>query len=184
MKKFFAIILIIGILFSLCACTRTVYVTETVAMAETETEANKSLSVPTTTESPATEPVETDPTVVGEIVSNVEFETQLDEDGKPILLIMFDWTNTTDEATAALWDVNIDVFENGIEADSAYLPWNHAYNDMEDDSCTEVKPGYSLRVCDCYELTGNPADVEVEIWRYNSNFNKVVLYTTTLSVNK
>lgn len=91
----------------------------------------------------------------------VKHELSTDYEGKPVILIYFDFTNNDDEATTAQFVFDNTVFQNGIQCEFAVLTdSNEAYQNLS----KEIQKGTTLQVAYPYVLqdTENPVTLEVE----------------------
>lgn len=82
-----------------------------------------------------------------------------DYEGKPALIVNFDFTNNSEEAQSFIVAVNTIAFQDGVQLDSAFM--------MSDDydidaQMKKIQPGVTLPVQLAYSLTSeNPVTVEV-----------------------
>jgi hypothetical protein len=108
---------------------------------------------------------------VGEYeISILGFDLTSDYEGKPSVLITYKWTNNSSEAESFMFTFKDQVFQNGIECETAIISGNDNYD--SEPLMTDVKPGYSLTVKCAYVLqdTENPIEVEVsELFNFESN---------------
>lgn len=73
-----------------------------------------------------------------------------DYDGKDVLVIEYEWTNTTDKAVSFMTQFRDKVFQNGIECDSSVVGCNdidsqQQMNDIQPGTTYNVKVGYHLQ---------------------------------------
>lgn len=83
-----------------------------------------------------------------------------DGDGEKLLVLDMTFTNNSDE-TASPYQAGIDLFQNGIQLSSGYLPYNHPENDdtLSSNSHTDIQSGKSISYRQVYTLQD---DSEVE----------------------
>lgn len=90
----------------------------------------------------------------------VSHEIVQDYEGKPTILIHFNFTNNSDKSTSAQLLFHPKVFQNGVECEFGILmDAPEAYQNLS----KEIQPGTTLEVAFPYVLTDttNPVDVEV-----------------------
>lgn len=91
-----------------------------------------------------------------------------DGDGEKLLVLDMTFTNNSDEAASA-YQADIDLFQNGIQLSSGYLPYNHPENDdtLSSNSHTDIQPGKSISYRQVYTLQD---DSEVEFTAKENNY--------------
>lgn len=100
-----------------------------------------------------------------------------DGEGAALLVIDYIFTNNSDEPASFLMSVDTAVFQDGIELDRGYLPYNHPMcNEIETDSASEIKSGASIPVRSIYKLRSD-SNVEIQIVDETSFDNSVILDT-------
>lgn len=87
-----------------------------------------------------------------------------DFEGKPALILIFDYCNLSEDGKFAASDIYVQVFQNGIERDHATLDFDGEWGEGQKNYNTEIKDGAKLTVCIGYllENTVSPVDVEAE----------------------
>lgn len=70
--------------------------------------------------------------------------------GSPCLLVYYDYTNNSSDASSAMVDVNLQAYQNGT-ALSAAIPENN--EDAIDLYMAEIDPGKTVNVCQAFSLT-------------------------------
>lgn len=83
-----------------------------------------------------------------------------DGDGATLLVLDMTFTNNSDE-TASPYQAGIDLYQNGIQLSSGYLPYNHPEkdDDLSSNSHTDIQSGKSISYRQVYTLLD---DSEVE----------------------
>lgn len=177
MKKIFAFILALCMVFSLVACggDETTTVTET-------------MTTPPTTE--YVEVVETTlpPETTNEFVPSPEapvldfditgFDLIEDYEGNPALIVFFIWTNGGEET--AMFDVeySVSAFQDGISLDHATLDWEHEYEEVNSNLMTEIRPGATIEVAHVFKLRSETPIVEIEVDEWISFDNDPLMLLT------
>ncbi len=85
-----------------------------------------------------------------------------DFEGKPALVLIFDYCNLSDESNFAASDFYIQVFQNGIERDQATLDFDGEWGEAQKNYTTEIKDGAKLTVCVGYLLNDVTSPVDIE----------------------
>ena len=158
MKKIFAFILALCMVFSLVACATgndTPTVTETLTATE-----------PTVIE-------ETFPDEDAEFIPSPEapildfnvtgFDLVEDYDGNPALVVYLIWTNTTDETRMFTATYGVNAFQDGIGLDPAILVLDDETVITYTDTMTEIRPGATVEVMVAFALRSDSSIIEVEI---------------------
>lgn len=70
--------------------------------------------------------------------------------GAPCLLVYYDYTNNSGEASSAMVDVNLQAFQNGQALEAAIPETN---DDAIDHFMAEIQPGETVSVCQAFSLT-------------------------------
>lgn len=94
---------------------------------------------------------------LGDYVCNVkESVITTDYEGNPALVVTYEFTNNSSEATS--FDMSIDdtAFQNGVGLEMTFL------EDLEYED-TEIKPGVTIDVKKAYALNDTENDVEIEV---------------------
>lgn len=116
-------------------------------------------------------------------VSESEFDVSIDNvtvtddgDGNNIVVIDYTFTNNSDEAISFSSAVQEELFQDGVELQSGYLPYNHPMYDEDSYSAssTEIKSGASIKVRRVYELTSD-SNVEIKLTDWQSFDQAVIL---------
>lgn len=89
------------------------------------------------------------------------FTLSKDYQGKPAVVITYNWTNNGDKAESAAVALHCHVFQNKVECDTAVVMDDKAYN--AENIMKDIQPGASLDVQQAYVLqdSANPIDVEI-----------------------
>ena len=93
-------------------------------------------------------------------IEYISHEIIQDYEGKPTILIHFNFTNNSDKSTSAQLLFHPKVFQNGVECEFGILmDAPEAYQNLS----KEIQPGTTLEVGFPYVLsdTENPVDIEV-----------------------
>lgn len=87
-----------------------------------------------------------------------------DYEGKLALILVFDYCNKSENASAAAYDFYIQVFQKGIERDFATLSFDGEWSEERGNYSKEVKDGATLTICTGFLLEDavSPVDVEVQ----------------------
>lgn len=132
----------------------------TTSVAETE----KTTEKETTTEETTEKVTETEKKINLEVedgkIEYISHEIIQDYEGKPTILIHFNFTNNSDKSTSAQLLFHPKVFQNGVECEFGILmDAPEAYQNLS----KEIQPGTTLEVGFPYVLsdTENPVDIEV-----------------------
>ena len=180
MKKIFAFILALCMVFSLVACA-TGNDTPTVTETLTATEPTVIEEVVMTTE-------ETFPDEDAEFVPSPEapildfdvtgFDLVEDYEGNPALIVFFIWTNNGEET--AMFDVEymVKAFQDGISLNHATLSWEHEYEEVNSNLMTEIRPGATIEVAHVFSLRSDSTVVEIEVDEWISFDDKPLMLLT------
>ena len=76
--------------------------------------------------------------------------------GEKVVVVTFTFTNNSDDAQAFLYATSVDVYQNGVELDLAFL------TDIESNGSNKIKPGASITTEQAY-LLNDMSDIEVEV---------------------
>ena len=110
-------------------------------------------------------------------VTYVKHEVAKDYDGNPCLYFYYTYTNNGEEASSASTDTLIQVFQNGIECETAFVVDN--VPESYENSMKDIQPGYSIEVCEAYSLT-DMSDVTIEVTDWVSFSDKKDVQVITL----
>lgn len=107
------------------------------------------------------------------------YDAFLEEDyvGSPIIVISYDWTNTTDGNAAALWHIAPAAFQNGIGLEELLFYSNGIYE--SEMTSREIRPGATISLVAVFYLNDDYSDVEFEVnpWPNMAN-HPPIAYTT------
>ena len=177
MKKIFAFILALCMVFSLVACggDETITVTETMTAPPT-TEyvevVETTLPLETTNEFiPSPEAPILDFDITG-------FDIVADYEGNPALVIYLIWTNTTEETTMFATTYGVSAFQDGIGLDPAILILDDDIAKQYDHAMTEIRPGATIEVMTSFALRSDNPIVEVEVAPWISFDGKPLMLLT------
>jgi hypothetical protein len=116
----------------------------------------------TATEEPATEAPATEeaPAI---IIGDCEYGK--DYEGKPTIIVNYEWTNTTDETTSLVLSYSIKAYQNGVELKTSLFAddWQSDKEDDSSDWLADVKPGATIKTSEAYLISDKSAPVEIEV---------------------
>ena len=94
-------------------------------------------------------------------------DVQVADDGQggSLLLLTITFTNRTDDPASYLTAVDPQLYQNGVELKSGYLPYGHPSKneDLEENRSINVKYGASVQLMDVYELYDATSPVELKL---------------------
>ena len=99
-----------------------------------------------------------------------------DYEGKPVVIVKYQFTNNSDNASAFCWTLEANVFQNGIGLNESYVVDDSA-NYSSDNQIKEIKKGATLAVEVAYELNDATTPIDVEVSEYISFSDKTVSKT-------
>ncbi len=85
-----------------------------------------------------------------------------DYEGKPIVIVKFQFTNNSDDNACFAWSLDHNAFQNGVGLNECYVVDDSA-NYSSDNQTKEIKKGASISVEVAYKLNDSTTDVEVEV---------------------
>lgn len=91
-------------------------------------------------------------------ITYVKHELSEDYEGNPCLLVYYTYTNNGEENSSAAVNAYLQVFQNGIQCETAFLMDSP---DSYDNYMKEIQPGYSIEVCQAFCLE-DTSDVTLE----------------------
>lgn len=97
-----------------------------------------------------------------------------DYSGDPAVVIAFTFTNNSDDKANFMFATNVDVFQNGVELDTAIV------SGTESNSLNDIKPGASIQTEQAFSLN-DMSDIEVEVSELLS-FSDDLLATKTFTL--
>lgn len=171
MKKALIVLLALVMMFSVCACS-----SEPAA-------GNKDSDEPAKVDDSTPAQVEdtTDPVVDGEgdlgdyHIKIVSAAKAKDYEGADVLVVTYEWTNNSDDATMFSTAFTAKAYQNGIECTAAYV----VDGVDAEKSMTNIQPGATLEVQEAYKLN-DASDVSVEVTEWISFSDAKVTKTFTL----
>lgn len=105
--------------------------------------------------------------------------TAKDYEGKDVIIVSYDFTNNSDEATSAALALYVKAFQNGIELENGIVIDDiDGYN--SDNYMKDIKPGVTLNVQEAFVLS-DTSSVEFEASEFISFSDDVVSFTYSLS---
>ena len=174
MKKIFAFILALCMVFSLVACggDETITVTETMTAPPTTEYVETTLPPETTTEFvPSPEAPVLDFDVTG-------FDLIEDYEGNPALIVFFVWTNGSDETISFDSEYMVSAFQDGISLDHTSVAYESPYEEVNDAIYTQVRPGATLEVAEVFKLRSDSTIVEIEVDEWISFDDDILMLLT------
>ena len=176
MYKKSIIAIILALLLALPACS----VTDDAEETETEPSEQGTAEQEEEQAEPEEEPSEEGPTGEGAVEEAPEEETPAnaadlgdsyveiksarlttDYEGNQVIIITYDWTNTSDDTTSAMVSVSSSVFQDGISLETAYMIEDESYDDRSA-YMAEVRPDTTIEIQEAFVLRSESI-VEVEI---------------------
>ncbi len=136
---------------------------ETTAEAEITKETDATKTEKTTASSAADSNAPIDIEIDGLRLTYSRHEMTTDYEGKPVLVVIFTFTNNSDEASSAMFSFNVTGFQDGIELDESYfLNTDDPLNDIvSGNNLKEIKKGASIEVGYAF-LTTSQSEIEIE----------------------
>lgn len=101
--------------------------------------------------------------VDGRIFKFKEYALGVDSDGEPAVILTFDYTNNSEESNYAFTDFSINIFQDGISRDSAYLDFKNEWAKELSNFTTAIRDGASLTVCHAFSLDNISSSIDVEV---------------------
>lgn len=95
-----------------------------------------------------------------------------DDDGAPVIIVRYAWTNNSDETKSAFRVLHKAGFQNGIQIDFVASD-NYDY----ESDFKQIRPGATLELEYAFKLTSETAPVEVEITEFFGHDGAVVKAT-------
>lgn len=84
-----------------------------------------------------------------------------DYEKKPAIVVTYEFTNNSDDATNFLVALSSQAYQDGIELETAIIMDSKVYNSAN--SMKDIKPGKKIKVQQAYLLDNNKSDVEIEV---------------------
>lgn len=184
MKKIFAFILALCMVFSLVACATgndTPTVTETLTATEpTVIEEVEIVETEGTEETFPNEDAEFVPSPEAPILDFdvTGFDIIEDYEGNPCLIVYFIWTNTTDETTNFWLTYNTKAFQDGIELTGITFIDDTENAELMSNDGVDLRPGATIELAQTFVLRSDSPIVEVEVWNNFSFDNKPLMLLT------
>lgn len=133
---------------------------------ETESAPDKATTTTASEKSTISTEEPTTGTTQGEVTENlgkqeieiISCELSQDIQKKDVAIITYRWKNNSDEALDFMLTFNIDVFQSGIECESAYFVDGVELSDIT----KKIKPGNEIEVKQAY-LLNDKSKIEIEI---------------------
>ena len=109
------------------------------------------------------------------------YEISEDYEGNPALLLFFDYTNNSSNASSASSDFYIQVFQDGISQNIAFLPYQSEFSTEYNNSMTDIRDGASLSTCSCFSIQNTTSPVDIEIKEFVNFSDELQSFTIDLS---
>lgn len=161
MKRFLILALTCMMVASMAACSSSETASaEPSAPAQTAEQQEKAPSETAEAPAQAEAPAATDSGDLGSYHVAIKDAAQAtDYEGNPVLIVNFDFTNNSEEATSFMLATNVDAFQDGVELEMAIMMDDNYDGDAQ---LKDIKPGTTLPVQVAYSLTSQtPVTVEV-----------------------
>lgn len=156
-KALFALVLSLIVL-SLSGCG------ETPDAQKAETPSNQPAQAEKAPETPADSeaPVETDNGDLGLYhIAIKEAAFGKDYEGNPMIVVDYDFTNNSESDAAALFSINMQAFQNGIELETAITMDDSVYNAAT--AQKQIKSGVTLEKCQSAFVLSDTSPVTIEV---------------------
>lgn len=99
-----------------------------------------------------------------------------DYEGKPVIIITYDFTNNSDDEAAWYVSVTDRVYQDGVECETAYFVDDSA-NYSSDNQSKSIRKGVTLEVEAAFVLNNTESPVEVEVTEWISLSDKKITKT-------
>lgn len=173
MRKMLFGVLLLMLVFSLCACGAA----EPAAEEATEPAAEEQAAEPAqdnTTEATAD---------AAYVVELLDAQKLTNYEGKEVFTVFYNFTNNSEETTSAMVALYIKAFQDGIQLETSYLSEGDLPEDKAgtyDNDWKDIRPGTTLECYAAFELD-SASDVEVEVTEFAS-FDDEILTSKVYSV--
>jgi hypothetical protein len=94
-------------------------------------------------------------------VSILSYTLAEDYEGNPAAVITYEWTNNSDKTMNFMFAFQYQLFQNGIECQSAILTDTEGYD--ADTQLTDIRPGATLTVQSAFALKDKTNPIEIEV---------------------
>ncbi|MBQ9902443.1 MAG: DUF5067 domain-containing protein [Clostridia bacterium] len=94
-------------------------------------------------------------------VKILSYKLAKDYEKKPAIVVTFEFTNNSDDATSFIVALNSQAYQDGIELETAIIMDSKVYNSSN--SMKDIKPGKTIKVQTAYVLDNKKSDVEIEV---------------------
>lgn len=95
-------------------------------------------------------------------IEYISHKLDYDSENNPVLLVTYNFTNTSDDNMSWAWDVRDKVFQNGVEC-GGYAYHEEANTQMQ---LNEIRPGTTVEIIECYPLYDNTNNVTLEFYEF------------------
>ncbi len=146
------------IVMSLAACGTTPDTQKAKTPSNQPTQAEKAPETPAAPEAPT----ETDNGDLGAYhVAIKEAVFGKDYEGNPMIVVDYDFTNNSENDATALFAVNIQAFQNGVELETAITMDDSVYN--VETAQKQIKPSVTLEKCQSAFVLSDTSPVTIEV---------------------
>lgn len=124
---------------------------------------------------------------VQNVESEASFDLKIDKafvtddgQGKNLVVLEMTFTNNADKPASLSSSANLELYQNGTQLKTGYLPYNHpqANQDMSTNLSTNVNKGVSTQVQEAWELLDTTSPVEFKAIDYASFDQRAVVDKT------
>lgn len=98
-------------------------------------------------------------------VLNYAIDTSYED--KPCVVVHFKFTNNSQETISFGSEMHAKAFQNGIELDGTSVKYKSLYDELDDATYTDIRPGYSLEMVEAFEINDTTNKIEFEFIDYN-----------------
>lgn len=187
MKKIYIVsILTVLLCTALVGCSSTGSTTATTAAGATTAAAATTAAITTTAAETTIAAATSDMVGTGTLgdfaVTIKGFTLGKDYEGKPAVVITYEWTNNSKETTSFAIPLTEQVFQAGIECEMAIMSSSDNYN--SDNYMKDIRPGATLEVQCAYVLNDTTSPIEVEVKESFSFADKPPMVTQKYDIAK
>ena len=97
------------------------------------------------------------------------YEIITDTDGDPALVCTYEFTNNSEASESFEWAFYYSYFQDGVELEYSVVRIGDSYDYYDDETWTEIQPGYSIEVCTTYKLNNTESPVTAEFEGFYSD---------------
>lgn len=101
-------------------------------------------------------------------VEILNYAIDTDYEDNPCVVVHFKfYNNSTETVSFSGASMTTKAFQNGIELDSTSVKYKSLYDELDDATYTEIRPGYSLEMVEAFKIKDTNGKVEFEFVDYN-----------------